>query len=230
MTTGKAVGPLASVRKYDLITGLGCRALKQGGHAQRLTLRFITLVTARYNWRRDELSVGRREIARLWHVDERTVKREMAKLKAIHWLSVKHAGVRGRVTIYALGHEAIDEATRGIWSAVGPDFEARMNLAEDTGQGAEIVPMPGAGLPVTGMNPDGTEWSFAAAALATDAPHLYRAWFQALRRKGREGERLTLIAPSAFHQHHVQAHHTERLLATINSIEPEINAIRIITE
>ncbi len=43
----------AAALKYDLLTMMG--------------------VTARYNWRNGEMTVGRREIARLWGVDERTV-------------------------------------------------------------------------------------------------------------------------------------------------------------
>jgi len=43
-------------------------------------LRLISVVTARYNWRNDELSIGQRDMARLWAVNERTVKREMKRL------------------------------------------------------------------------------------------------------------------------------------------------------
>jgi hypothetical protein len=39
----------------------------------------MALITMRYNWQRDELTTGQGEIAPLWSVDERTVKREMAR-------------------------------------------------------------------------------------------------------------------------------------------------------
>jgi hypothetical protein len=83
-------------QKYDVLTALGAHALAGGKTQMRLGLRFITLITARYNWARNELAVGQREIARLWSVDERTVKREMAKLRALGWLVVKRQGTRGR--------------------------------------------------------------------------------------------------------------------------------------
>jgi hypothetical protein len=83
MQTASIVGRNAAAHKYDILTAIGTYALSKGKHEQRLVLRLITLITARYNWGRDELAVGQREIARLWSVDERTVKREMAKLRAL---------------------------------------------------------------------------------------------------------------------------------------------------
>ena len=83
MLAGKLVGRSAAALKYDLLTVMGAYALSQDKGAQRLVLRLMTLVTARYNWKRDQLAVGQREIARLWQVDERTVKREMAKLRGM---------------------------------------------------------------------------------------------------------------------------------------------------
>jgi hypothetical protein len=98
MQVKRPAGRHASVVKYDILTALGAFALSQPKSPQRLVLRFMTLVTARYNWSRNELAVGQREIAKLWTVDERTVKREMAKLRAMGWLVVKKQGVRGRVS------------------------------------------------------------------------------------------------------------------------------------
>ena len=83
MLAKQTVGRSAAAFKYDLLTVMGAFALAQEKGRQRLVLRLMTLVTARYNWARDELAVGQREIARLWQVDERTVKREMAKLRAM---------------------------------------------------------------------------------------------------------------------------------------------------
>ena len=138
MVFAKPVGRGASARKYDLLTAMGAYALSQGKGPQRLVLRLITLVTARYNWARDELAVGQREIARLWSCDERTVKREMAKLRAMGWLIVRRQGVRGRVTEYSLAIDHILEDTRERWDAVGPDFALRMN-----GEPAsDVVPLP----------------------------------------------------------------------------------------
>ena len=101
MQTLRPVGRGASARKYDILTALGAFALAQGKHEQRRVLRLMTLITARYNWARDELAVGQRESARLWAVDERTVKREMARLKAAGWLVVKRQGAFGTAILAA---------------------------------------------------------------------------------------------------------------------------------
>jgi hypothetical protein len=98
MLQRKPTGSMASSMKYDLLTALGTFALSQTKGKQVLCLRFMTLLTARYNWMRDELNIGQREIARMWCVEERTVKREMAKLRNLGWLIVKRQGARGRVT------------------------------------------------------------------------------------------------------------------------------------
>ena len=110
----RPVGRQASSRKYDLITALGVHACRGDKHFQRLVLRFITAIVARYNWQADELSIGQRELAALWSVDERTVKRELAKLRALGWLVQKRAAVRGRVAIHGLDIAAILSATGGV--------------------------------------------------------------------------------------------------------------------
>src|SRR5690606_32247594 len=130
MQIRKPVGRMASARKYDLLTAMGAFALARGKAEQRMTLRLITLVTARYNWARDELAVGQREIARLWSVDERTVKREMARLRACGWLRVRRQGARGRVTEYSLNIARILEDTQDNWAAIGPDFVHRLGAEE----------------------------------------------------------------------------------------------------
>ncbi|MFD1807144.1 hypothetical protein ACFSHQ_00730 [Gemmobacter lanyuensis] len=95
MAQAKLMGRNASARKYDILTALGVHACRGDKHLQRLVLRLITLIVARYNWQSDELCVGQREIAQLWSVDERTVKRDMARLREIGWLTVKAAAARG---------------------------------------------------------------------------------------------------------------------------------------
>ena len=118
----------------------------------------MTLVTARYNWGRDELAVGQREIARLWLVDERTVKREMAKLRAMGWLTVRRQGARGRVTEYSLAIERILEDSRPRWGDVGPDLEHRLSATPE--EAPKVVP-----LPVDVTDETTGEWLGAAEAL-----------------------------------------------------------------
>lgn len=89
MQVAKPVGRNAPAIKYDILSALTVHALSGDKHRQRSILRVIALITTRYNWRSNELSIGREEIARLWSVNERTVKREMAKLRTMGWITVK---------------------------------------------------------------------------------------------------------------------------------------------
>ena len=63
MNVTQTVGRTASVVKYDVLTAMGAYALAHGKHEQRLILRFITLVVARYNWQRDELPMKKRFVS-----------------------------------------------------------------------------------------------------------------------------------------------------------------------
>lgn len=130
MLLKKSVGRGSATRKYDLLTILGAHALAQDRGLQRQTLRLICLITARYNWQYDQLSVGQEEIARLWSVDPRTVKREMAALRQRGWLVERRAAARGRVTLYGLGIDRILDDTRAVWERVGPDLVARLGESD----------------------------------------------------------------------------------------------------
>ena len=226
MRTTKPVGRGASARKYDLLTALGAFALAQGKFEQRRILRLMTLITARYNWARDELAVGQREIARLWSVDERTVKREMAMLRRMGWLVVRRQGARGRVTEYSIDLETVLKDTEAQWPAVGPDFELRMGQRSDTEQ--TVVPLPVRG---TVAAPDvscGTEWALAQSLLHAEDPGAYANWVAALERVERAGGRLTLRAPTRFHAAYVQNHLERRLLAACQDIDDSLSELRII--
>ncbi|MEM9551161.1 MAG: hypothetical protein AAGA05_08305 [Pseudomonadota bacterium] len=226
MRATKPVGRGAASRKYDILTALGAHALSLGKSDQRRALRLITLVTARYNWARDELAVGQREIARLWSCDERTVKREMAWLRGQGWLVVRRQGARGRVTEYGLDIDRIFDVTRGSWAAVGPDFELRLD-----GQGAlpDVVPFPRAGAEVPPPDPGaGTEWALAQTILHSEDPGAYGAWMRALDRDSRAGGRLVLRAPSRFHAVYVQTHLNRRILAACQAVDESVTEVQIL--
>ena len=226
MVSIKPVGRSAAVRKYDLLTAMGVHALSQEKAVQRRILRLMTLITARYNWQRDELAVGQREIARMWFVDERTVKREMAHLRAMGWLVVRRQGARGHVTEYRLDISQIEADTRPVWADIGPDFAQRMvGLPE---QDDRVVPMPlrGAEVPAPDLS-SGTEWALAQAMLHRADAALYGAWLRALTRTGRAGGRLMLKAPSRFHAAYVQTHLTGRILQACRAIDPEVTEVII---
>lgn len=227
MLSTKPVGRGAAARKYDLLTAMGAYALARDKYDQRRVLRLMTLITARYNWARDELAVGQREIAQLWSVDERTVKREMALMRARHWLVVRRQGARGRVTQYKLGIDRILADTAPQWASVGPDFELRMQSPETSG--ATIVPLHANGpIPAPDVS-SGTEWVLAQALLHAEDPGSYAAWLAALSRVERAGGRISLRAPSRFHAAYVQTHLSARLLAALQEVDAEVSEVRIVT-
>lgn len=227
MQVKRPAGRHASVVKYDILTALGAYALSQPKSPQKLVLRFMTLVTARYNWSRNELCVGQREIARLWTVDERTVKREMAKLRAMGWLVVKKQGVRGRVSEHGLDLDLIYEDTRSSWANVGPDFEHRMNGQE--APPTNIVPLRTGQVAAAPDLSEGDEWSLAKAVLHRDDPAIYTAWVNALTRAERAGGRLVLTAPSRFHANYVLANLKPRLLAACRDVDDQISEIIVVS-
>ncbi|MFQ8432747.1 DnaA N-terminal domain-containing protein [Amaricoccus sp. W119] len=206
-------GPNALSMKYDLLTAIGCYALAQPAGIQRLVLRFLTLITARYNWRYGVLRVGQREIARLWSVDERTVKREMSKLRALGWITLESPARRGRVASYALDLTTIRATTRNAWPRVGVDFDSRMTAI--TGPSATVVPFPGPG-PAhevqTVNHPEGDDpWSVVRGLLRAEDPVVFANWFEPLRSRAGEGEAPLLVAPNAFHASHIRTHYADRL-------------------
>jgi hypothetical protein len=226
MLSTKPVGRGAAARKYDLLTALGAYALARDKHDQRRVLRLMTLITARYNWARDELAVGQREIAQLWSVDERTVKREMALLRARDWLVVRRQGARGRVTEYRLGIDRILADTTAQWACVGPDFELRMGqpVAEET----KVVPLNRAAqVPAPDVS-GGSEWALAQEVLHAEDPGSFGAWLAALERVERAGGRLTLRAPSRFHAAYVQTHLHARVRAALTEVDAEVSEVRIV--
>ena len=232
MAVTHPVGRNAASRKYDILTALGALALSQDKTAQRLTLRLMTLITARYNWRNDELIVGRVEMARLWCVDERTVKREMAKLKAMGWIEVKRAGARGRITTYRMMLDRILDDTRVAWANVGPDFEARLSLETDapqpaTGQGA-IVAFPGAkSVPAPDVS-SGDPWALAAGMLHGDDPQSYGAWIAPLTHHDTRGEVMMLMAPSRFHASYVQTHLLRKIERAVRSLDVDVSRVAVL--
>ena len=222
MNVTQTVGRNASVVKYDVLTAMGAYALAHGKHEQRLILRFITLVVARYNWQRDELAVGQVEIARLWAVEPRTVKREMAKLKAMGWLVVHRQGARGRVTQYGLDLECIRRVTRPQWDAVGPDYALRM---EGVPESAKVVPLKARGKIAAPDLSSGTEWSLAQGVLHSQDEGAYGAWLSALVRVERAGGRLVLRAPSKFHAAYVQTHLIEQVNAACRAVDQDVSEV-----
>ncbi|WP_374434112.1 hypothetical protein [Tabrizicola sp.] len=229
MQLPRPVGREAASRKYDILSALMAFALAKDKHVQRQVLRVMALITTRYNWQRDELTMGQGEIARLWSVDDRTVKREMARLRAQGWLVLKRQGARGRVSVYGMDLNRMLEDTRPAWPLIGEDFIARLDPKATAveGQGASnVVPLRGLSGPAP--VPDGSVWAMAQAWLHQDDAAIYGAWFHALTEAGIEANCLTLAAPTRFHATYVATNLKDRLLAALWRLEPSLRDVRII--
>lgn len=212
MRMKKAVGKAGASRKYDLLTILGVYALSQDKRLQRQTLRLICLITARYNWQNDQLATGQTEIARLWSVDPRTVKREMAAFRTRGWLIEKRAPARGRVTVYGLGISQILEDTKQIWEMVGSDLVDR--LEDAPAMERKVIPFPQASLP------EGDDlWSRVARHLQAGDAGTYRAWFAMLEPRV-NGDTLFLKTPSSFHASYLKTHLRTRVETALAREDP----------
>ncbi|MFC3168052.1 MULTISPECIES: DnaA N-terminal domain-containing protein [Paracoccus] len=219
----RAVGREAAAKKYDILSAMMAHALAGDAQDQRLVLRLMALITTRYNWQGNELAVGQREIARLWCVDERTVKRDMARLRASGWITVKRQGARGRVSVLGLDLDRILLDTRPRWANIGPDYVARMAGAD---------PQPAADTTVVPFRrPDMAAaegaWSAARAQLASEDRALFDAWFACLADGGVEDGCLVLIAPSRFHAAYLRTHLIDRLRVAVRRADGRIGQIRI---
>ncbi|MFC3612718.1 hypothetical protein ACFORG_03005 [Lutimaribacter marinistellae] len=222
----KPVGRNAPALKYDILSALGVHALAGDKHHQRLVLRLMVLITTRYNWQSNELSIGRAEIARLWSVDERTVKREMAKLRNAGWLQVKRPAARGRVAVYELSLSTVLAATREIWGAIGTDFEARMDQGKDEPSQStdpKVVPLrrkPAA--TVEGL------WGDVLKTLATREADLTETWFSLLSEAEHRDGRVLLLAPSQFIADYISQHLGRRLLAAYTQHDPTVRQVVVV--
>lgn len=225
MQIAKPVGREAASRKYDILSALMAFALSQEKTVQRQVLRLMSLITTRYNWQRDELSMGQEDIARLWCVDPRTVKREMAKLRAKGWLVLKRQGARGRVSVYGLDLSLMMADTRPVWDNIGPDFSDRLAPAPapETPQ-TNVVPLRKS---VQAPVADGSFWAQVQQELHAVDAAIYGAWFHSLAEVGVSDGNLHLVAPSKFHATYVKTHLVPRVLSVARRIDPSISGVQI---
>jgi DNA-binding MarR family transcriptional regulator len=225
MQVAKPVGRNAPALKYDILSALTVHALSGDKHRQRSILRIIALITTRYNWRNNELSIGREEIARLWSVNERTVKREMAKLRTMGWITVKRPAARGRVTVYELDLKQVMIDTSEIWPTIGSDFLARMS--DEPEAETNVVPFTAKPAPPDGSA--GNVWTQVQAILHGRDPELWASWFQHLTEADRAGGVVTLMAPSRFMADYIAQKWTGRLLAAYSRVDPNVRNVRVET-
>ena len=229
MLATKAVGRDASTKKYDLLTALSTFALSQDKGMQRLVMRLMVLITARYNWRRNELSMGRKEIARIWSVDERTVKREMAKLRNLGWMQVKVPAARGRVAVYGIEFGIIMKATETVWPLVGPDFVERMGGTFPQAE-VKVVKVDFGGPKAEAMQVEGGDrgkWRAIREQLRTADPDQFRNWFENLDFVEFENGTMVLRAPSKFVASYIETHLSKPLLGQAKQVFRNIATVRV---
>lgn len=218
----RLTGPHAAVWKYDLLTALSVYALGQGATMQTSILRLIAAVTARYDWRRDELSIGRAELTRLWQCSEPTVKREIRRLRENGLLTVLRPGVRGRVAAYRLCRDAIARLTSDHWVCAGAEFTERMHGPAAPSQETNIVSFPqqeGRGEP-----PDLPLWAQVIAA--ADAV-IYRNWFARVT-AAPDGDTVVFHAPSEFIARQIETRFLRQMNEAARYAWPALSNIRVV--
>jgi hypothetical protein len=210
----RLTGQESGVLKYDVLTALSVGALNGSPTFQTSVMRLIALVTARYNWRKDEFCVGQRDMARMWSVNERTVKREIKRLVESEIIICKRPGVRGRVGAYGLNYHKISSLTQAVWPLVGPDFDRRMRERYEQPETVKVVQISAYTQKDEPLTKPGT-WQSVLMSLSTEHPNLVEAWLSRLEFLGFEQGYLRLKAPSSFFQHYLETHHMPILTGAV---------------
>jgi len=232
MDAKKLTGPNAGSIKYDLITAMSVLGLAGKPSLQTSMTRLIALVTARYNWFRDEVTVGQRDIAKMWSVDQRTVKREMKRLlEAGILVKVRH-GVRGRVAAYRLNYREIVNLSEPHWTLVGPDFVERMSTLYPH-SAVKVVKVdfgkkpPESNIPLTG---DRSGWRKTCQILRASDESIFRNWYNKLTFKSIVDSELILTAPNNFIAQYILTHLEGLLLLAAQESLPKVDRIKIEVE
>lgn len=181
--------------------------------------------------------MGRKEIARIWSVDERTVKREMAKLRNLEWMRVKIPAARGRVAVYSIEFAAISKATEAVWPLVGPDFVERMSamypqsdvkvVKVDFG-GPKVEPEIEAPA-VEQPDDDRGRWRAVRGLLREADGDVFRNWFENLAFQDCEDGSLVLRAHNKFVANYIETHLGKPLLGTVQQVFEGVTSVRIET-
>ena len=217
-------GPGAGAEKYDLLTALAVAGLSGSDVSQASMLRLIAMVTARYNWSMDEVSIGHRELAALWSVDERTAKRETKRLVEAGILALKTRGTRGRVSSYRLCLDRIYALSEPVWAQVGRDFHDRM--AERQPTEAKVMKVDFSARPMVRSADSPWERMMESLAAANAARHA--AWYARLRPLGQEGEALMIEAGSGFVLQYVQTHLMAELETAARAAYPGLRRCQLV--
>ncbi|PWR04251.1 hypothetical protein DKT77_02395 [Meridianimarinicoccus roseus] len=222
MQPGRVTGPGSGVHKYDILTAVAIAGLHGSTTQQVSALRLISLITARYNWQRNELSIGQEEMARIWGVNTRTAKREVKRLVSMGLLDVKRAGVRGRVACYRLNLEALETLSRPVWSAVGPDFEeragrllSRVGSAEGTVLKVDFSPTQRETKEIPADTGCDSRWQDVMTRLSAENPDAYANWYKRLTLGRVTDGTVEVTAPNAFVSNYIATHLADPMAAAV---------------
>lgn len=214
MDNRRVTGADSGVAKYDILTALTVAGLNGQGRDQLSMARLTSLITARYNWRTDELSMGQREMATLWGVGDRTVKREVKRWLDTGLLIVRRSGVRGRVAAYRLNIMRICELTEPIWHLIGMDFVERMQRLKP---GADRVIRLDTVRAHVSLSTEATGWDEVRDQLSRLFPAQFDAWIAPLVAHD-DGAHLILEARSAFAAEYVKTHFGRDIVDAISAV------------
>jgi hypothetical protein len=220
-------GPTAAFMKYDLLSAIGLIGVHGSAREQVSMPRLALLVTARYNWRRNEVSMGQAEMARLWGVSERTAKREVKLWVDLGVLLCKRAGVRGRVASYQLNLSRVLELSEPFWSAIGADFSERMGA--ETGAPAHeqnIVQLPVTRAAVAQVAPD-DPWFAVKQSLSREQPEVYSSWLADLEFDRIGAGQVRVNAPSRFVASYVSGHYMDLIERALRLSHPDLRQISV---
>lgn len=220
----KAVGREAASKKYDILSAMMAYGLASDKQTRLLTLRLMALITTRYNWQSDQLTMGQAEIARLWCVEPRTVKREFAKLKKRDWITVKRQGARGRVGTYGIRFDMILKDSQPHWENIGADYAERAGGLLPPPAAAKVVKVDFGGPTVSA---DGNvDWQTVQVKLHKADADTFAAWFERLVFIGVEKGELTLLAPSRFVARYIDQHLMRGLMEAVQGQWGDVTGVR----
>lgn len=214
MNPRKMVGPKAPALKYDLLTAINLVGLHGSGADQVSMQRLSTLITARYNWRRDELSVGQRDMARMFSVTERTIKREVKRWTDSRVLVSTRQGVRGRVGAYRLNILELYRLSEPYWTAVGPDYAQRMTEFWSS-ETSTVVQLPTRAHDQVVGEPT-SSWGAICARIRQTSPDKAANWLRQLVFIEDDGLTYKVGAKSAFVARYIETHLGAELCAAIH--------------
>lgn len=198
----RLTGPNASSAKYDVLTALALLALHRDAAAQASVLRLIAVITARYNWRRDELSMCQQDMAQMWGVSLRTAKRDVKRWLSESWMTMKRQGVRGRAGAYRLDFVEIGRQSNHLWPLVGPDFVERLTIPTPE---ENVIRPDFARVDQPTTKEPGT-WAAVCERLRLSDQSVYHSWIAPLQVISNSEGHITLRAPSRFAANYVTTH------------------------